>query len=63
MTTQDAISWQKAFKKTCNGVPENVDEACDRAILALEKEEKIKHILSKNDDLSLIKEIREVMNE
>lgn len=33
-----AIEWQKAFKKTYNGTPEEVNEMCDLAISALEKQ-------------------------
>lgn len=37
MTENEAIEWQKAFKKTYKSVPKEVDEACDTAIKALEE--------------------------
>lgn len=37
MTEQEAIEWQKAFRKTYNGTPAEADEACDMAISALEE--------------------------
>lgn len=38
MTEQEAIKWQESFKKTYNGFPPEVNEACDMAIKALEKQ-------------------------
>ena len=38
MTENEAIEWQKAFKKTYKGFPKDVDVACDIAIKALEKQ-------------------------
>ena len=37
MDIQKAIEWQRAFKKTYNGIPEEVNEACNKAIEALRK--------------------------
>lgn len=38
MDIKKAIEWQKAFKKTYKGIPKEVDEACDTAMSALEKQ-------------------------
>lgn len=38
MTEQEAIEWQKAFKKTYRSMPKDSDIACDIAISALEKQ-------------------------
>lgn len=38
MTIQEAIEWQKAFKRTYKSTPSDVDDACDMAISALEKQ-------------------------
>ena len=38
MTESEAIEWQKSFKKTYKGFPKDVDDACDMAINALEKQ-------------------------
>ena len=35
MTIQEAIAWQKTFKKTYAGFPVEADIACDMAIKAL----------------------------
>ena len=37
MDIQKAIEWQKAFKKTYNGMPKEADEVCDFTISALEE--------------------------
>ena len=37
MEIQQAIEWQKAFKRTYKGQPKEVDEACDLTITALEE--------------------------
>lgn len=45
MNWHEAIEWQKAFKKTYNGQPEQVEDAIDMAIKALSampKYEKLK---------------------
>ena len=38
MTESEAIEWQKSFKKTYKSFPKDVDDACDMAINALEKQ-------------------------
>ena len=38
MTESEAIEWQKSFKKTYKSFPKDVDDACDMAIQALEKQ-------------------------
>lgn len=38
MTIEQAIEWQKAFRRTYNGVPAEVDEAVDMAITALQEQ-------------------------
>lgn len=38
MTIEQAIGWQKAFKKTYNGMPSEVNEAIDMAITALQEQ-------------------------
>lgn len=38
MTEQEAIEWQKAFKKTYRSMPKDSGIACDMAISALEKQ-------------------------
>lgn len=49
MTEQKAIEWQKAFKRTYKSTPAEVDEVCDMAISALEKQipKKPEHIIKK----------------
>lgn len=42
MDIQEAIEWQKAFKKTYKVMPKEVDEACNMAIEALEKKRREK---------------------
>lgn len=37
MEIQQAIEWQKAFKRTYKGQPKEIDEACDLTITALEE--------------------------
>ena len=37
MTESEAIKWQESFKKTYKGFPNDVDDACDMAIKALEE--------------------------
>lgn len=38
MTESEAIEWQKSFKKTYKSFPKDIDDACDMAINALEKQ-------------------------
>lgn len=38
MTIQKAVEWQIAFKQTYKSTPAGVDDACDMAISALEKQ-------------------------
>ena len=45
MTEMEAIEWQKSFKKTYKSFPKDVDDACDMAIKALEKQIEMKKIL------------------
>lgn len=49
MKIQKAIEWQRAFKRTYKHMPEEVDEACDMAISALEKQIPKKPRLSMNE--------------
>ena len=49
MTEQEAIEWQKAFKKTYRSMPKDSDIACDMAISALEKQIQKKPIIHTND--------------
>lgn len=44
MEIQQAIEWQKAFKRTYNGQPKEVDEACDLTIKALEEIQQYREI-------------------
>lgn len=44
MTIQEAIEWQEAFKRTYNGIPEEVNEACDFVISALKEIEQFREI-------------------
>lgn len=38
MTVNEAQMWQESFKKTYNGFPPEVTEACNMAVAALEKQ-------------------------
>lgn len=38
MTIQKAVEWQIAFKQTYKSTPAGIDDACDMAISALEKQ-------------------------
>lgn len=38
MDIRTAIEWQEAFKKTYKGTPKEIDNACEMAIVALEKQ-------------------------
>lgn len=49
MNEQQAIEWQKAFKKTYRGYPEEVNEACEMAVSALEKQIPKKAVLCMNE--------------
>lgn len=44
MDIETAIEWQKAFKKTYNGMPQEVDEVCDFMISALEELQQYRQI-------------------
>lgn len=44
MTENEAIKWQKSFKKTYNGFPPETEEACDMAIKALEEVQQYREI-------------------
>ena len=44
MDIQKAIEWQKAFKKTYNGMPQEVVYACDFTIAALEELQQYRQI-------------------
>ena len=44
MDIEKAIEWEKAFKRTYNGMPQEVDEACDYTIAALEELQQYRQI-------------------
>lgn len=48
MTIQEAIEWQKAFKRTYKSTPSDVDDACDMAISALKEQLPKKPIVIEN---------------